>query len=171
MRLGEKNGDVVMKNAESYGQVWNYYLLPYLGISQTSAATDAYKARIYHCPGVTENGIMQRGLNYAQNYRLGGSQGASGIGTVTAIPIASFKKPAKLISVAETNIANRGLSVVLMNGSNGAFQYITNNIYYCMTVSVMYHSQRCNVLWADGHAGSEVNSNELKSGSYYLLNQ
>ena len=152
---------------ENGGSTWMYTLLPYIGGNHTTTDTTvAFSNPVFQCPSSNLGSNAYRsGLIYAQNMYVGGINSSMiGVG----IPVFKIKKPAAMLSNAETNLANRGFSVVLKNPYDGYFQYRPTYIYCCMTISVEWHDGLANCLWIDGHASSERNSANLKSNTYYL---
>ncbi len=159
---------LTMEGSESSGRVWDYFMLPYFAGTQISNAVESLANPIYHCPSVNQDqNSYKAGLTYAQNYRVGGLLN-TGLGTRDAIPLSRIRRPSEYLGVAETNYTNRCYSVVLTNSYDGYFQYNTSAVYYCMTVSVMWHDKTANCLWLDGHTSNERNSSDLKSSTEYL---
>ncbi len=160
---------------ESKGNIWNYHLLPYLGINQDPAGPGDKKylyETIYHCPNTGfPSTNMQAGLNYAENFRIAGTVSFSSsnpeVGVVEGTSLSKLKSPSSKLIFAETNIANRVMSVIFDNAFDSAFVNTPTQVYYCMTLTTKYHGV-ANVAWADGHASSEKDSVDLRNGTTYI---
>lgn len=161
--------------AESRGETWNYHLLPYLGGQQDPAGPGSkmhLRASYYQCPSTGyPTSALAASMNYAENFRIAGTVAINGSsperGVVEATLLSKLKNPSRKLIFAETNIANRIMSVIFDNPYNGYFVNTPTQIWYCMTITTRYHGT-ANVVWADGHASSEQDSPDLRSQSTYI---
>ncbi|MFA9479545.1 type II secretion system protein [Phycisphaerales bacterium AB-hyl4] len=157
-----------LHGAETDGYSWVYYLRPYFGVNPAAVhRNNSPDYEAFHCTNTgLAPGTRHPGLIYAQNMLVAGVfvPGVIGRGRV---PLGAVDRPSRTISIAETDYADRNLSLVLSNHFDGA-QQDTGTLFSAMTVSTKWHTGAINVLWLDGHAGSEVNTPELRSETHYL---
>jgi len=143
---------------------WHLRLSPYVGGPSTRNRDDerfiGLNLKIFHCPCAVKSSTLlalKQAYYYpyicSMNWKIGGVTY-----TGSAIAQSSRKMPrvynaSNVFLVAETDFANNATSLVLAN--------LTTSPLLGMNVSVLYHNNTTNILYADGHARNEASCAEL----------